>query len=281
MGISKKHFLHPAFVLTGLLTLNACIYNDVQGVETLRSTMIRQNQNTAFENALAEEYKKLALYEADEMHDWPDAGTFAKKSLAANEGYKPVPEQLTNWDLEFGEERLSDARMRLTALMARGADDKAPQLAAKAQANFDCWVEQVEEGWQFDHIELCQSQFQQATLQLEKQLGEPKTVTFALNDSRLDTSKTNLLVEIAKEANRLDAPLASIVGYTDRSGSKSYNMALSLARADEVAATLIDAGYPRDRIAISAYGEDRLAVLTNDGISNPTNRRVEILFYPN
>lgn len=281
MGNAKKYFLHPAFVLTGLLTLNACIYNDVQGVENLRDTVIGQKQNSAFEDALAEEYKKLALYEADEMHDWSDAGTFAQKGLAANDGYTPVPERLNNWDLEFGQKRLSDARLRLTALMARGAAEKAPIIAAKAQANFDCWVEQVEEGWQLDHIELCQSQFQQATLQLEKQLSAPKKVTFALNDSRLDTNKKNHLIEIANEANRLDAPLASVVGYTDRSGSKSYNMALSLARADEVAETLIQAGYPRERIAISAYGEDRLAVLTNDGVSNPDNRRVEILFYPN
>lgn len=281
MGISRKHILHPAFILTGLLTLNACIYNDVQGVENLRDTVIGQKQNTAFEKALAEEYKKLALYEADEMHDWPDAGTFAKKGLAADDGSQPLPEQLANWNIEFGEKRLSDARMRLTALMARGAPEKSPLLAAKAQASFDCWVEQVEEGWQFDHIELCQSQYQQATLQLEKQLGDPKTITFSLNESRLDEGKESHLIQIANKANRLDAPLASIVGYTDRSGSKSYNMALSLARADEVASTLIKAGYPRDRIAISAYGEDRLAVATNDGISNPVNRRVEILFYPN
>ncbi len=280
MKLTKNAIFHPAIVLASLLTLNACLYTDVVNVETIRETVISQNNSSPFQKSLAEEYKQLALYEADEMYDWTDAGVFAKKSLIANGGAKPLPERPKNWNLDFGENRLKSARTRLTALMARGAADKKPILAAKAQANFDCWVEQMEEGWQMDHIELCHNRYQQAVLTLEKQLSTPETISFAVNESRLDKVKKSSILSIAEEAKRQDAPLASIVGYADSSGSKAYNMSLSLSRADEVASVLINAGYPMDRIAVSAYGEDRLLMPTADGISHPQNRRVEILFYP-
>ncbi|MTI11415.1 OmpA family protein [Curvivirga aplysinae] len=281
MKPNSKFITHPVIALAGLLTLNACLYTDIANVENLRATQVNQNNNLAFEKALAQEYKRLALYEADEMYDTTDAGTFAAKGLAANKGERPLPEKPENWDLNFGVERLENARMRLTALMARDAAYRAPHLSAQAQASFDCWVEQMEEGWQWDHIEYCQTNFQQAAIKLEKKLADPHRVSFEVNEARLNHLKTSQIMQIAEEAKRLDAPLASIVGYTDTTGSKAYNMELSLARADEVASLLVMAGYPADRIAISAYGEDRPLIKTADETSQAVNRRVEITFYPN
>ncbi|MDX1737835.1 MAG: OmpA family protein, partial [Alphaproteobacteria bacterium] len=244
-------------------------------------TDVSQSQNPEFQKALATEYKKIALFEADQMYDTLDGGHFADKGLRAHAGQKPLPESPANWNLEFGQQRLEAARKRLTALMARDAANRSPQLAAAAQANFDCWVEQMEEGWQWDHIEYCQNNFQKNVIALEKLLATPTRVGFNINEAHLTEDDTIRVLALGEEAIRMDAPLVSVVGYTDRTGSKKYNLNLSLARADEVAAILRQSGYPKDRIAISAYGEDRPVVATADGISAPENRRVEILFYPN
>ena len=281
MRLNTKFITHPAIALSGLIMLNACLYTDIANIETIRSTQVSQSSNPAFEKALAKEYKNLAIYEADEMYDTVDAGTFAAKGLAANTGSRPVPEKPKDWDLKFGQERLEHARLRLTALMARDAAHKAPQLSAKAQASYDCWVEQMEEGFQWDHIEYCQANFQKAAIQLEKQLSKPQMVTFETNETRLTPHKTSKIFAMTEEAKRLDAPLVSIVGYADSTGTADYNMSLSLSRADEVAAMMINAGYPADRIAVSAYGEDRQLIKTADETSKAENRRVEILFYPN
>ena len=39
-----------------------------------------------FNNQLANNYKALANYEADEMYDWSDSALYARKSIATNAG---------------------------------------------------------------------------------------------------------------------------------------------------------------------------------------------------
>ena len=214
------------------------------------------------------------------MYDTKDAGHFARKALKAADGQKPTAEYPQHWNIKFDHQRVKDARKRLNALMARGAVHKAPYLAARAQANFDCWVEQLEEGWQLSHINKCRRHFHKAVLALEHKLTRPFIVHFDVNESTLNTHDLEKVTTLIKEADRLDAPLASVVGYADTTGSPQHNMKLSLDRADQIAKILIDAGYPEEKIARSAYGEKRLAHVTKDNESNRKNRRVEILFYP-
>ena len=69
-------------------------------------------------------------------------------------------------------------------------------------------------------------------------------------------------------------------GYTDTSGTKTYNMALSRRRADAVRGALLGDGVASDRIATAGYGEQNLRVPTPDGVKEPQNRRAEILITP-
>jgi outer membrane protein OmpA-like peptidoglycan-associated protein len=66
-------------------------------------------------------------------------------------------------------------------------------------------------------------------------------------------------------------------GYTDTSGTPSYNMGLSIRRARAVQAELVKDGVPQNVIAIQGFGETHLLVPTGPGVREPQNRRVEII----
>ena len=257
------------------LPLAACFAtSDIREVSKVES------DGSAYDQALTQEYRALAQYEAYQMYDWSDAGTFAKKGLKAAEGARPVPERVADWDLAYGQQRLTDARKRLAALLARDAADRSPQLAAKAQASYDCWLEQLEEGWQVDHIAACHNNFQTSVITLERQLSEPQKIWFDFNKAVPQAQSSAEIERLAKESLRLNAPLVTVVGYADSFGSRKNNLKLSINRADTVKRLLMKHGIPEHRIAISAYGEDRLRVETGDNKLEAANRRVEIMFYP-
>ena len=66
-------------------------------------------------------------------------------------------------------------------------------------------------------------------------------------------------------------------GHTDTSGPESYNMALSLRRANAVKDALVRDGVPAQVITVIGKGETQLLVPTGDNVREPQNRRVEIV----
>jgi len=66
-------------------------------------------------------------------------------------------------------------------------------------------------------------------------------------------------------------------GHTDRSGPESYNMALSLRRANSVKDALVRDGVPATAISVVGKGEADPLVPTADGVREPQNRRVVIV----
>jgi outer membrane protein OmpA-like peptidoglycan-associated protein len=69
-----------------------------------------------------------------------------------------------------------------------------------------------------------------------------------------------------------------LTGHADRSGPSRYNMGLSLRRANNVKAALVKMGMNANDIAVVAKGETEPLVSTADGVREPRNRRVEIVF---
>ena len=69
-----------------------------------------------------------------------------------------------------------------------------------------------------------------------------------------------------------------VTGYTDTSGSAGYNQRLSERRANAVAAALERLGVPRSDMVVAGRGQNDLRVPTPDGVREPQNRRVEIVF---
>lgn len=69
-----------------------------------------------------------------------------------------------------------------------------------------------------------------------------------------------------------------VVGHADRSGSAAYNKKISQRRADAVKKVLSQMGISRKQIKVYAKGEVDPLVPTEDGVREPQNRRVEVIF---
>ncbi len=87
------------------------------------------------------------------------------------------------------------------------------------------------------------------------------------------------IVQQAADAFRSGAPVQiQVTGYTDASGSAGYNQRLSERRANNVANALARFGVPRQAMVVSGRGKNDQRVPTADGVREPQNRRVEIVF---
>jgi OmpA-OmpF porin, OOP family len=90
------------------------------------------------------------------------------------------------------------------------------------------------------------------------------------DESRVEFEK------ILAELRGRGAPDIVVIGHTDRVGSTHYNDGLSLQRAERVRGELVRLGIPKVRIRLAGRGEREPLVSTDDEISEPRNRRVEI-----
>jgi OOP family OmpA-OmpF porin len=273
-----------AFAALGMLA-GCASFSDINDVDAVRG--MDAGGGTPFNQALFGEYQELALFEADLMYDWPDAGLFARKALAAANNDVVLPEMLEDWDLpEEHVGALSDARARLMAALEATARSKAPVEAAHAQGRFDCWVEQQEENHQPDHIAACREEFMAAMAALEAAMQpepqpmaapEPYIVYFAFDSANIDSEGMTKIDEAVAAAQRMGIIDFSVTGHADRAGPEAYNLALSLRRANAVRDALVARGILSQNISVAGRGEAQPAVPTPDGVREPANRRVEIV----
>jgi len=271
----------------GALAAALMLVGCASDIEQIRGTT--EGTGSAFTQALTREYRDFALFEADEMYDWADASYFARKGLAAANGEVVLPEELENWDLPANRiDEMAAARSKLVGLLDAGGRDAAPDIAARAQVKFDCWVEQQEENHQPDHIAACRDDFFAALAELEQALApapEPAMPAPAAPDTFIvyfDWDRADITEAAQAVLNEVLATVQpgtqiSVTGHADRSGPEDYNMRLSLRRADAVRQVLINGGVAPDAITVSGRGEAEPAVPTPDGVREPANRRVEII----
>jgi len=241
----------------------------------------------AFTRALFDEYRGLAKFEALEEYDWINAAVFARKGLRAATGEVVAPEEIAAWDIPADRiAELTAARAKLVGSLSTGAADRLPEVSARAQASFDCWVEEESEG---DSLSECRSDFVKTVAQLEPQPPaaapqpaaiEPKVIRsfvvyFDLNKSTLSKKAHKTLAEVAAARTELAPTAIHVVGHTDTSGKAALNDRLSAQRASAVAEALAHLGVTADQ---KALGKTHPAVATGDGVTELRNRRVEILF---
>jgi len=69
----------------------------------------------------------------------------------------------------------------------------------------------------------------------------------------------------------------NIIGHADRTGSKEYNIKLSLQRARKVHSWLQQLKVDLNNVIVESYGEEDPLFPTADGVAEPRNRRVEML----
>ena len=92
----------------------------------------------------------------NEMHDEIDSSYFAEKGYKARIGQEVLPELINNWDIDivFLDE-VNNKRKELISTLSSNRAKGFPILSARTQLGFDCWLEQLEESWQKDHIKKC------------------------------------------------------------------------------------------------------------------------------
>ncbi len=270
------------------------------------------NQAGPFSTALSSAYKNFALHEVEEMYDWIDAAYFGKKANLAAAGMVVELEKPADWWLTDDQARLlSGARKRLMAVLDSKSKTLLPHLAANAQIGFDCWMEQLEENWQIEHIADCRNRFIAAVEQLEdlqsvvgrnysiavpsgdlvavvkaatavSELPETNSFTlyFSFDKTAINVASHQAIDQVVK-AYRSGVPVTiSLAGHTDRAGPQPYNFKLSHRRAEAVRKMLIEKGVPVQMITTQAFGEGRPHISTADGVRDEKNRRVEIIVGP-
>jgi OmpA-OmpF porin, OOP family len=249
-----------------------------------------------FDKALFAQYLNLAKMEYSEA-DYGDSDAFANRAIASAGGTPPGPEAVEAREIpaQFVGE-LKSALRELNGVLDAGSV-RFPRTAAKAQAAFDCWMQEQEENLQPDHIAKCKGDFTSALNALKAALApQPKakkvaapaapalkkyenfTVLFDHDSSKI-TKTAGKNVNKAVLAVDTVAPKSVIIsGYADRSGNANYNMTLSGNRANAVAGMLTENASTDlgGKISVKVYGEKNNKVLTANGKREPKNRRVKI-----
>ncbi len=103
-------------------------------------------------------------------------------------------------------------------------------------------------------------------------------VFFDFNKSDLTSQATQIVDQAASNAGPAHVTRLTVTGHTDTVGSDAYNMRLSRRRAESVAARLEKDGIASSEIEIVAKGKRDLLVPTADGVKEPQNRRVQIVY---
>ncbi|WP_421996996.1 OmpA family protein [Reyranella sp.] len=102
-------------------------------------------------------------------------------------------------------------------------------------------------------------------------------VFFDWDRSNLSQQALQTIQQAANAYKTKGSARITATGHTDTSGPESYNMALSLRRANAVKDALVRDGVPAQAISVVGMGEKGLLVQTGDGVREPQNRRVEIV----
>ena len=166
---------------------------------------------------------------------------------------------------------LVEHRNRLVAFLDAGGRVLAPEDAALAQVSFDCWLSDIKSTRRFEGQ--CRDAFLASLADTEQAVvaayPEPYVVLFESGSDRLDAVGLNVATTASRAATLREPSRINVVGYADPSGSAARNEALSLHRAENVAAALARAGVSPELIEVQARGA---APGADD------SRRVEITF---
>ena len=306
--LRKKCHINLLFLV--ILLSNGCAYHSI---EKLKST---SNNNNQFSQALSNAYLEFALYEMNEMHDEIDSSYFAEKGYKARIGQEVLPELINNWDIDIVFlDKVNNKRKELISTLSSNRAKGFPILSARTQLGFDCWLEQLEESWQKDHIKKCYDMMNtgletlsQSNINHNKDIVE-KTIIKKKNIKKVITEKEEIKeiknivnvddklkfeIYFAHNMYKLNNDIKysikkiydnylgtnnftiEVIGHTDRSGSEQYNITLSKLRANSVKKYLKSLGIMEERISTFYFGEKKPKIITKDGIKEKINRRVEI-----
>lgn len=285
--------IRSALALVALSTAAACTYDpelvDDTDVVLYEYQAVRgmEPQGPAFNRGLRSGYLEYGDVQYDD-YDLGDFAHFAFKAVDSAKGENVLPDRVESRDLALGDvDELAAARARLMAALGQTGRKKAAMEAAKAQTSFDCWLEMTEDEEPPEEIVTCKGAFEDAITQVERALtrdvvpgfGEDVYLVFFAWDQATLTPVALTVLDQVQTDFTLGKPVRIVIaGHADRSGPEPYNQALSERRARSIAQALGQRGIPASTMTLEAYGETRPRVPTADGVREPQNRRVEIVF---
>ena len=264
---------------------NQALFKDYQSLAHSFSGTATEDSGGFFSSPLT--YMGLMSPERKGANDML-AQAFAAKALLAARDREVVPEPATN---PASEKLLA----RLVQDVGAGRD-KFPEDAARAQADYDCWMLTAGVASQSDAASQCRTSLDSDLARLEVEFApvpppvatpapasaapSDYTVYFDFDSWTLSGDDLVVLKQVIDTARAGRQSHIVIVGHTDTSGPAGYNQKLSVHRANVVLEALVDMGARREAIAASGVGETDLAVQTADGVREPKNRRAVIGLQP-
>jgi outer membrane protein OmpA-like peptidoglycan-associated protein len=105
-------------------------------------------------------------------------------------------------------------------------------------------------------------------------------VLFRTGESQLTAAGNKRLQLLARWLQGSGGTRVAIAGFADPRGSEPANLALSKARAEQVAQALVKAGVPRSRMTVTGKGEALSQAATGDHDAYALERRVLIELQP-
>ncbi len=222
------------------------------------------------------------------------ANSYAQKALAAGRGDDVLPEPAPDGDPDA-----ENVRLELLRDLDDGRD-KAPDQAARAQADFDCWVMNRRVGTLTGAAQTCRRSVTASLAKLEHFLNPSSpspqvssapapsiatpvaqpvqfTIMFNARSAALSADAMATIGQAISAARTGHQSHITVVGYTD---TEENSEPLSLRRANAVQSALVAQGARPEAITTSGVGKDDLAVPTADHVKEPKNRRVVISLVP-
>jgi|SRR5690554_3274661 len=111
-------------------------------------------------------------------------------------------------------------------------------------------------------------------------LNMPSNVTFGVDQSNIQPQFQNVLRSVALVIQEYNQTLVDVIGYTDSTGSDSYNLTLSQQRATAVANALTQNGVNSRRFYVEGRGKANPIADNSTEAGRAQNRRVEIRLVP-
>lgn len=181
-------------------------------------------------------------------------------------------------------ERIDAVDRRATAgiTAAQQAADRAnsaAQTAQQAAQAADRKADTANQGVQQanNRINTLETRFNSLNLSDNYTASETQTITFRVNSSALsDEAKATLDGIASNVAGQRQGYMVELQGFTDSSGSESYNETLSQRRAESVLRYLVSKNVPLFRVSIVGLGEANPIADNNTRAGREQNRRVEI-----
>ena len=283
-------------VISAALAVSACGLPGTFYAEPFSKEVISGND---FNAELAKAYQQRVNNTIEFDENWILAGMYTKKGNAALAGQTVLP-----WDYSVYKEQptfrtgvpsdraskynLAGLRANLMSALDNGGRANNPYACAQAQAHYDWLIDETFQDTppaQIDEEDKIATDFNRflnecgGTPVQAVQKNEPSAATewviyFGWDRHDLTAEAQNVINSVVGSVKQMAGSALSVVGYTDTSGSATYNQNLSQKRSGVVSQSLQSGGV--SNIQSDARGETNLAKPTADGVREPLNRRAII-----